>query len=275
MRTRWIVVCVVVLVACDFEAPNLVHEQGPALEEVDIEITRPYMFRELKRARHDLMVLKGPGGSDYARKWGMTRDEGITSVRQALYFWSQALGPVPQDEASDASASGVACTGQVSWVSAFYPDAYVVAYSDSRGDIPYIYMSAQAYGQTNIRASHYTQVGLDATGDIGYSMFDSERPPGCTRTGSAFVRKMFKLDRDIDTCITARGNHSATASNKLGVTTRDELCYNFRVGRGGSGPGQDDSGAGGLEEEGYTCWWFAYDGDVDDGGWWVCELVEY
>ena len=111
MRTRRIVVCVAVLVACDSEAPNSVPEEKPALVEMDIEITRSYKFRELKRARDDLVLLQGPGGSDYAREWGMTRDEGIATVRQAIRYWSQALGPVPQDGASDTLRLGQGGSG--------------------------------------------------------------------------------------------------------------------------------------------------------------------
>ena len=149
MRTRWGLVCAAALLAACDSGPATsgpAPKEEPALVPVDIEITRSYKFRELARARHDLKMLRAPGGSDYARQWGMTREEGIAQVQQAIWFWSQNLGPVPE-----------------------VPD-----------------------GAPEV-----------LPGELGP--------------------------------LEARA----------------------------------------LEEEGHTCWWYAYQRDADDGGWWVCELAEH
>ncbi len=83
-----------------------------------MEMTRSYMKSELKRARRDLALLQKPGGADYARTWGMTRQEGLTQVKQLIRFFSQALGPWPHFGEEDALASqgtDATCLVPVSW----------------------------------------------------------------------------------------------------------------------------------------------------------------
>ena len=124
--------------ACDDGSTYSMEPQEPAAILIEEERSRADMLAEYRRWRDDLATLKGPGGSEYARQWGVTLPEAKAQARAAIRFWSTTLGPWPEN--GEAAATNM--------------------------------------GADECRRSHYAHMGLDVSGSDEMCLRARVRPPG-------------------------------------------------------------------------------------------------
>ncbi len=95
---------------CEGDVLDVKEPEGIVLTPIEIELTRADERAEYRGWVEDLATLKGPGGADYARTWGMTLPEAKAHAREGIARWSRSLGPWPQNYEGTAAADG-SCSG--------------------------------------------------------------------------------------------------------------------------------------------------------------------
>ena len=99
-------VAALALLGCNDEAFYSMDPEEPAAILIEEEWTRADLLADYRQWRDYLAILNGPGGSDLARKWGMTLPQAKAQAREAIRFFSATLGPWPQNaEASNVVGS--------------------------------------------------------------------------------------------------------------------------------------------------------------------------